>query len=102
LPLTPSTFLLPEQGPAPSSWRFVPYNEIVSLSTTIPAAPSTAAAFTGKAVIEVQDLRHTYDKRVALDGVSFAVRPAEIFGLLGPNGSGTTTMFRILSTLMLP
>ena len=54
------------------------------------------------AVISVQDLRHTYGDRRALDGVSFDVHPAEIFGLLGPNGSGKTTMFRILSTLMLP
>ncbi len=53
-------------------------------------------------VIQIQQLRHTYEGRVALDGVSFDVRPAEIFGLLGPNGSGKTTMFRILSTLMLP
>lgn len=53
-------------------------------------------------VIRVEELRHQYDGRIALDGVSFDVRPAEIFGLLGPNGSGKTTMFRILSTLMLP
>ncbi len=39
---------------------------------------------------------------MALAGVSFDVRPAEIFGLLGPNGSGKTTTFRILSTLMVP
>lgn len=50
----------------------------------------------------MEELRHQYDGRIALDGVSFDVRPAEIFGLLGPNGSGKTTMFRILSTLMLP
>lgn len=50
----------------------------------------------------MQDLRHAYGDRKALDGVSFDVSPAEIFGLLGPNGSGKTTMFRILSTLMLP
>lgn len=54
------------------------------------------------AVIQLQDLRHQYGDRTALAGVSFDVRPAEIFGLLGPNGSGKTTTFRILSTLMVP
>ncbi len=54
------------------------------------------------AVIQVQNLRHSYGKRTALNGVAFDVRAGEIFALLGPNGSGKTTLFRILSTLMLP
>jgi ABC-2 type transport system ATP-binding protein len=55
-----------------------------------------------ESVISVRNLVHRYEERTALNGVSFDVRPAELFGLLGPNGSGKTTLFRILSTLMIP
>jgi len=48
------------------------------------------------------DLTHRYGDRVALDHLSLRVAPREIFGLLGPNGGGKTTLFRILSTLVRP
>jgi ABC-2 type transport system ATP-binding protein len=52
--------------------------------------------------IEVNDLVFRYGDRTALDKISFSVERGEIFGLLGPNGGGKTTLFRILSTLLSP
>ena len=69
--------------------------------TDSPAAPADIGRATSSAIV-IENLRHEYGDRAALSGVSFDVRPAEIFGLLGPNGSGKTTMFCILSTLMTP
>jgi len=53
-------------------------------------------------VIQVQNLTHRYGDRTALDRVSFETAHGEIFGLLGPNGGGKSTLFRILSTMMAP
>jgi ABC-2 type transport system ATP-binding protein len=52
------------------------------------------------AAAEVRDLVKRYPKRPAnaVDGISFAVRPAEVFGLLGPNGAGKTTTVGVLTT----
>ena len=58
-----------------------------------------AAALNGPA-LEVEELRHRYGERIALDGVSLRVERGELFGLLGPNGGGKSTLFRILSTLL--
>ena len=52
--------------------------------------------------LKTSDLTHRYGERVALDRVSLQVMSREIFGLLGPNGGGKTTLFRILSTLVRP
>jgi ABC-2 type transport system ATP-binding protein len=47
--------------------------------------------------IEVQDLHKSYGTVRAVDGISFAVSPGEIFGLLGHNGAGKTTTIRVLT-----
>jgi ABC-2 type transport system ATP-binding protein len=52
--------------------------------------------------VVVEGLTHRYGARAALDNVSFAVATGEFFGLLGPNGGGKTTLFRVLSTLVTP
>jgi ABC-2 type transport system ATP-binding protein len=53
-------------------------------------------------VILAENLSHQYGSRVALSNVSFEVKAGEIFGLLGPNGGGKSTLFRVLSTMMAP
>ena len=53
-----------------------------------------------KAVV-VKDLKRKYQRVEALKGISFDVPKGEIFGIIGPDGAGKTTLFRILTTLLL-
>lgn len=52
--------------------------------------------------IRVNHISKSFDQVRALDDVSFDVAGGELFGLIGPDGGGKTTLFRILTTLMLP
>ena len=52
--------------------------------------------------IEVSHISKSYGRVKALDDVSFSVRKGEVFGIIGPDGAGKTSLYRILCTLLLP
>lgn len=53
-------------------------------------------------MIQVNNISKSYEKITALKDVSFEVTEGEVFGLIGPDGAGKTSLFRILATLRLP
>jgi len=53
-------------------------------------------------VLVVQELHKTYDRTVAVQGLSFVVSPGQILGLLGPNGAGKTTTMRAICGIIPP
>jgi len=53
-------------------------------------------------VVEVRELTRTFGAFIAVDRVTFAVRPGEVFGFLGSNGAGKTTTIRMLCGLLAP
>jgi ABC-2 type transport system ATP-binding protein len=53
-------------------------------------------------VVVVEHVTHRYGERVALSDVTFEVNAGEVFAVLGPNGGGKTTLFRILATAVAP
>lgn len=55
-----------------------------------------------KTALEIQGLTKSYGTLVALDHVSLSVPECSLFGLIGPDGAGKTTLYRILTTLLSP
>lgn len=51
--------------------------------------------------IILNNISKSYNKVKAVDDISFEVKPGELFGLIGPDGAGKTTLFRILTTLLI-
>ena len=53
-------------------------------------------------IVKIEDVSKRYGRVQALSGVSLEVGRGEIFGLIGPDGAGKTTLFRMMATLLLP
>lgn len=51
--------------------------------------------------IQVQNISKSYQNNLAVNSITFEVKEGELFGLIGPDGAGKTTLFRILTTLLL-
>ncbi len=58
--------------------------------------------FIDKTTVSCNSVSKSYGKIKAVDNISFKVEEGEIFGIIGPDGAGKTTLFRILTTLLLP
>ena len=53
-------------------------------------------------IIDIRQLTKRYGKLTALDRVTFSVPQGSVFGLIGPDGAGKTTLYQILTTLSSP
>ena len=62
--------------------------------------PSTGSP--AQAAVLVEGLGKRFGRTQALESVSFEVKRGELFGFIGPDGAGKTTLFRILATLLVP
>ena len=77
-------------------WRILATVDVAVYATE--AAPPSAA----QPLLAVRDVAVRFGGIVALDGVSFDLRPGQLLGLIGPNGAGKTTLFNCLSRLYTP
>ena len=53
-------------------------------------------------MLQVEHLRKTFGNKVAVDDVSFEIQPSTILGIVGQNGSGKTTVFRMILNFLTP
>ena len=53
-------------------------------------------------MIEINNISKSYESTLALDDISFNIKKGELFGLIGPDGAGKSTLFRLLTTLLIP
>lgn len=68
--------------------------------SVVAAVPVASGPSADRCAIELDRVGFSYGDRRALDALSFTIAEREIFGLLGPNGGGKTTLFKLLATLV--
>ncbi|CAL8974342.1 putative multidrug ABC transporter ATP-binding protein YbhF [Propionicimonas sp. T2.31MG-18] len=68
----------------------------------MPALPTTPAPPSGADAIRARGLRRTFGDTVAVDGLDLDVPTGAVFGLLGPDGAGKSTLIRMLATVLAP
>jgi ABC-2 type transport system ATP-binding protein len=73
-----------------------------SISALMAMTPMTGLSKGNGQPIVAKDLVRTFGKTVAVDHLSFHVKPGEVYGLLGPNGAGKTTTVRMICGLIAP
>jgi len=52
--------------------------------------------------VQISEIIKSYGKTIALDNISVSISKGELFGFIGPDGAGKTTLFRILTSLLIP
>src|SRR5512142_3128273 len=80
-----------------------PYNQgAAEMPAVQPVAPSPAIFPPPDAAIAMLGLTRTFGQKVAVNGLTLAVRRGEFFGFLGPNGAGKSTTIKMLVGLLRP
>jgi ABC-2 type transport system ATP-binding protein len=86
---------------APSKRDHDGVNRVVSFAPA-PSGPAPAHARSTEAVIDASELTRDFGRFRAVDRVSFRVSPGELYGLLGANGAGKTTIIKLLTGILRP
>ena len=76
------------------------FTSTVSVETNSPQPPGPEMILAAAPAVQIANLSFSYGERVALSGLSCSIARGEIFGMLGPNGGGKTTLFKLISTLV--
>jgi branched-chain amino acid transport system permease protein len=94
----------PTAAPASLSAPLVPSTPTRTASPGVDGITGTPRASTlnGAVLLEVNGLRKAFGGIVAVDDLSFTIREGEVFGIIGPNGSGKTTVLNLISGVYEP